>query len=146
MRLKVKLFVLLLTIASSTVYACGPDYVIRSTTRADGTNIGIVVHVSDFDGIPVWIPNKNDLPLPPVEARELALEWAKTKYSRYDSVEIPTISIELVGLEDCDSSKPKYLYVIEVLLKIDGNPIQGVGNWVAVFMDGTIVGTTEMKS
>ena len=147
MKLNIKIFILLTFITSATAYGCGGEYVVRSAEKADGTNVAIVVHESDFDGIPVWTPGENDPPLPLKTAREIALTWAQSEYLRYDRVEISTdSSLSMVGPIHCTSSEDNWLYIFDVVLVIDGNLVSGVGNWVAVFMDGTTVGPIEMES
>jgi len=146
MKLNVKFFIFLLIIISGAAFGCGGEYIVRSAVKADGTSVGIVVHESDFDNIPIWVPRVNDPPLSLSAAREIALAWAQTEYYRYDRVEISQeSSLSLVGPLECTSSRDNWLYIFDVRLVIDGNLVTGAGNWVAVFMDGTIAGPTEIE-
>ena len=139
------LCILLLTITCSGVFACGPDFLVKSAAKADGTKVGLLVHGSDFDGIPVWKLGDPWLPeaIDAYKAQELALDWAQDKYSRYDRVDITAPAMVSVGLEECGYGA-MWIYVFEAQLEIDGNALTGVGNWVGVLLDGTVVAPTEL--
>ena len=143
MILSVRKFLLFLVLISPTACGCGGEYRIMSTEKDDGTEISLIVNGSDFEAAPSWKPEEGEPPLSITAARKAVLEWAKTKYTRFDSVDISEISLKNTG--QCTGGDERWLYVFDLRPVIEGNAMWGSGNWAAVLMDGTVIGPTESK-
>jgi hypothetical protein len=138
---KITLVFTLMTLCfSASTFSC-EDHAVVTTQRDDGTKIGLVVPNGRLKDAPVWKPEDGEPPLSITAARDAVLKWAKDEYSRYDSVEISEISLKRSGY--CSSGE-YWFYVFDLRPVIDGNTLWGGGNWAAVLMDETVIGTTEL--
>ncbi|MCP5014606.1 MAG: hypothetical protein GY938_04905 [Ketobacter sp.] len=75
------------------------------------------------------------------EAHRLVMEWSKTEYSKYDSVGVRSIELSTYG---CSAVNNRWYYRFDLKPVFDGNEVWGAGNWAAVLMDGTVIGSTEI--
>jgi hypothetical protein len=112
---------------------------VMSVTEETGQTIELILDSAAIEKAPTWSPGAGNPPLPVSRAVEIANAWAKSRYARFDSVEIREISLKSLG---CSSPKGWY-YVFDFVPVIDGNRAYGSGNWAAVLMDGTVVGATR---
>ena len=80
-------------------------------------------------------------PLSVSQAYKRVQQWAKSEYSRYDSVGVREIAISEFS---CSLVEDIWYYRIDLVPVFDGNEIWGGGNFAAVLMDGTVVGPTEL--
>ncbi|NNG02516.1 MAG: hypothetical protein HKM95_00240 [Inquilinus sp.] len=131
----------LLAASDALASGCG-GHPVLSTTREDGTSIGLVISGEQMAETPVWLPEEGEPPLPLSHAARIALEWAEGVYTRYDSVHIHSINLRSYG---CWSSRgpdlrSRWYYVFNFAPVIDGNSVFGGGNFAAVLMDGTVIG------
>ncbi len=132
------LSVLLLT--AFPAIACPSDTTVMTTTRDDGKTIRLMIAESQFAQAPKWKLGEGEPPVSISQVREAALAWAESEYSRYDSVEISSISLRESG--GCSSNPRHWFYVVDFRPVIEGNRIWGSGNWAAVLLDGTVIGPT----
>ena len=133
---------LILIFLSQSLFACG-EHPIISYTKDDGTRMGLVIPESELSGTPEWDITQGEPPLSITTARDAVLSWAKEKYARYDSVKISAVSLREAS--GCHSIKARWIYVFDLQPVIDDNALWGSGNWAAVLMDGTVIGTREVK-
>ena len=110
--------------------------------EGDGTTIGLVASDADLARDPVWAPGHGEPPISPGRAYDLALAWARANWKRYDSFGLEEIILQTAG---CDSSRSKWVYVVELTPVIDGNRLFG-GSWfLGVLMDGSIIAPKPVK-
>lgn len=129
-----------LTFVSGSVFACGSGYPVLSTEKDDGTKIGLFISSEQVEATVSWDPGKSEPPLSVSDAYRLAREWGKKEYVRYDSIEVRELKLTKYR---CSSVSNRWYYVIDFAPVIDGNELWGSGNWLAVLMDGTIIGPRE---
>ncbi len=132
----VLLFVFLVPVKASL--AC--DGALVSTLTDDGKRIALKVSEEEILSAPKWKLSDGEPPLSISQAYQAAMEWAKDKYKRYDSVKV--WSLELKGY-NCSTHRDRWLYVVEFQPIIDGNRLFGSGNWAAILMDGKVIGPVE---
>ena len=132
--------VFIATVFSTAACSC-EDLAVISMQKDDGTRVGLVVPSESLKKAPKWIPDNGEPPLSISEARTTVLEWAADKFTRYDSVEISEISLRKSGA--CSGGE-YWFYIFDLRPVIEGNSLWGSGNWAAVLMDGTVIGTTEL--
>lgn len=120
--------------------ACG-DSAVLSTTKRDGTKVGLVITSEQIDNGIKWNPEQGEPPLSISQVHRKVQDWAKTEYSRYDRVEIREIALTKLG---CSLVEDYWYYRADLIPIFDGNQMWGSGNWAAVLMDGTVIGTTEV--
>jgi hypothetical protein len=121
---------------------CG-SHAVMSTTREDGTKIGIVISDAQLAHAPAWSPDKGEPPLSIAQVAKLSLTWAKDNYKRFDSVQIHSIDLSEVG---CTPGKHQWYYRVEFVPIIDGSRVYSGGHFVGVLMDGTVIGPTQLKN
>ena len=90
--------------------------------------------------MPQWAPDEGDPPLSVAKAAILAKKWARENYKTADRVEIRQISLTSLG---CSGITDRWYYVVEFLSKVNGVPKFEPGNWVAVLLDGRVIGPTR---
>lgn len=129
-------FAFLLPIEASL--AC--DGALVSTRTDDGKIIALKVSEEELFNAPKWKISDGEPPLSITQAYQAAMEWAKEKYKRYDSVKV--WSLELKGY-NCSTHRDRWLYVVEFQPIIDGNRVFGSGNWAAILMDGKVIGPVK---
>jgi hypothetical protein len=120
---------------------CG-DHPVMTTTKADGTTIGVVIKDEQLKKSPTWNIESGEPPLSISKAVTAAKAWGKRTYTRYDDVRIQSISLSAIG---CTSVKDKWYYMVHFSPIIDGNAVFGGGYFAAVLMDGTVVGPIPVK-
>jgi hypothetical protein len=91
---------------------------------------------------PRWTDLNSEPPIALIKATQIALQWAKLEYHRFDDVEINEINLRK---SYCSSLSDTWYYVIDFAPIIDGNRILGSGYFAAVLMDGTVVGPKRSK-
>lgn len=121
---------------------CGTRTVM-STTRDDGTKIGIVISDAQFSRAPSWSPEKGEPPLSIAQVIKVSLSWAKQTYKRFDSVQIQGISLSEVG---CNPGERSWYYLVHFAPIMDGSRIFSGGYFAGVLMDGTVVGPVQIKN
>lgn len=131
---------LLLVVGSETVLACG-DSPVMSTRKDNGKRIGLFISVIQIESAPEWKPGDGGVPpLSVTDAHDIVRNWAKLHYSRYDNVRVREISLRPYT---CAHVSERWYYLFDLNPVIDGNELWGAGNWAAVLMDGSVVGTRE---
>lgn len=130
--------IILVATGSAHASDCGKMPVMSATT-SDGKKVELVLDSVLVGRTPSWLPGASDPPISISRATELSLSWAKNHYSQFDSVEIREISLTSLG---CVGSSNQWYYVVEFIPVIDGARKYSPGNWVAVLMDGTVIGAT----
>ena len=118
------------------------DLPVLTTERRDGTKVGLFIANDQFANAPDWSPDSGDPPLSFSEAHRLAMEWAKTTYSKYDEVSVREISLTN---RFCSSTDKRWYYIFDFTLVFDGNVFLGSGNWTAVLMNGTVIGPRKIE-
>jgi hypothetical protein len=136
------LSVLLLTCCSWAQADCG-SRAVMSTTRDDGTKIGVVISDAQFMKAPAWSPDEGDPPISIAQVVKISSAWAKENFKRFDSVQIRSISLSEVG---CASSKRSWYYLVHFTPILDGSRVYTGGHFAGVLMDGTVIGPTKLKS
>jgi hypothetical protein len=114
---------------------CG-KHVVFGTTDETGRKIELILDSAVMQRTPAWNPQKGEPPLSVSKASRAALMWAKTKYTRYDSVEISELMLTSYS---CHRVRDRWYYRFQFSPIIDGNRVSGWGNFVAVLMDGSVV-------
>ena len=128
-------------VSAAVAFGCN-DHPVLSTTKDDGTKVGIFISEEQIRGTPGWVPEASEPPLPVSQAAELVKQWAEERYSRFDGVDIGSISLNRFV---CRGGKTHWYYIFHLRLKIDGNRLYGTGNFAAVLFDGTVIGPKEVK-
>ncbi len=123
---------------AKTLLAC--DGALVSTRTDDGKRIALKVSEEEIQAAPKWKISDGEPPLSVTQAYQAAMEWAKEKYKRYDSVKV--WSLALKGY-NCSTHRDRWLYIVEFQPIIDGNHLYGSGNWAAILMDGKVIGPIE---
>jgi hypothetical protein len=80
--------------------------------------------------------------LPLSKAVQLAEQWARNEYKRYESVRVHSISLGEYG---CPDQKGHWYYTVYFSPVIDGNVLFGSGHFAAVLMNGVVVGPSQAK-
>ena len=122
-------------------YSCG-SHPMLTTTREDGSKLGLVILPDQIASTPEWTPGTGEPPLALSKAVQLAEQWAKNEYKRYDSVQVRNITLSEYG---CPEQKRHWYYTVYFAPVIDGNVLFGSGYFAAVLMNGSIVGSTPIK-
>ena len=120
---------------------CG-NHPVLTTTKEDGRTIGIIISDEQRRKAPNWNIDSGEPPLSISKAVVAAKAWAKKTYTRYDDVQIQSISLSSFG---CSSMKDKWYYTVSFTPIIDGNAVFSGGYFAAVLMDGTVVGPVPVK-
>ena len=139
--MKYSLAVILLALSTLAFADCGTRTVM-STTRDDGTKIGIVISDAQFARAPKWSPDKGEPPLSVSQVVKISMAWAKENFKRFDSVQIQSINLSEIG---CTPGERQWYYLIHFFPIIDGNRVYSGGHFAAVLMDGTVIGPTQLK-
>jgi hypothetical protein len=116
-------------------------YPVISSTRADGTEVGVYLTEEQLKRAPNWPDQSTEPPLAVSKAVTIALRWAKVAYVRYDDVQIGEIWLRET---ECFGRRYWY-YLFRLAPVIDGNDVLESGHWVAVLLDGTVVGPVHSK-
>ena len=137
--------VFLLGAISAAAYAEGPDcgdHPVMTTTKDDGTAVGIVITDDQRRKSPTWNIESGEPPLSISKAIAAAKVWGKKTYTRFDDVRIHSVSLSSIG---CYSVKDKWYYLVNFSPIIDGNAVYGSGYFAAILMDGTVIGPVPVK-
>lgn len=140
-----RIFIVILSGAVSTAAYAGPDcgdHPVMTTTKDDGTTIGIVISDEQRKKSPAWEIESGEPPLSISKAVAAATDWGKKTYTRFDDVRIHSISLSSIG---CHSVKDKWYYLVSLSPIIDGNAVYGSGYFAAVLMDGTVIGPVPVE-
>ncbi len=114
---------------------CG-DHPFMSSTKSDGTKVGLFATVEMLRKTPKWNPEAGEPPISISHAVSEVKRWAKSFYSRFDDIEVDRISL---SENVCWEVKGRWLYVISLTPIVDGNKLHGSSYMAAVLMDGTII-------
>ena len=120
---------------------CG-KHSVYGTTDEQGRKVELVLDSSAVERGPTWTPGAKEPPLSIAKASRIALDWAKRKYARYDTVEIREIVLVPYS---CSAAQDRWYYRFEFTPVIDGNRTYGMGNFAAVLMDGSVVGPVSVQ-
>ena len=118
------------------------NYPVLTTTKEDGTTIGIVISDELRKRTPQWNIESGDPPLPLSKAVAAAKAWAKKTYTRYDDVKVECVTLNSYG---CAIAKNQWYYLVHFSPIIEGNALFGGTYFAAVLMDGTVVGPVPIK-
>src|SRR5262245_48381772 len=77
-------------------FACG-EYPVFSVKTEEGAEIGLYLPAERVAKTPEWEPGQGEPPLPLTGAIDAALQWAKTKYAKFDSVGIRDVELRRIG-------------------------------------------------
>jgi hypothetical protein len=116
-------------------FACG-DYAVFSVKTEEGAEIGLYLPAEQVAKTPEWEPGQGEPPLPLTAAIDAALQWAKTKYAKFDSVGIRDVELRPAS---CGSDSKRWYYIFNFSLYLDGSALFGSGQFAAVLMDGAVV-------
>ena len=136
--MRISLILLWLCNASVAFAGCG-ELPLASTHRDDGSIISVIVPEAQQLASPRWSPEDGEPPLALSQAITLGLTWARGHYTRFDEVEIDSVSLSRIG---CSDLRDRWYYLVHFSLKIEGQRLFGSGNFAAVLMDGTVVPPT----
>ncbi len=126
---------------SGVTVACGGgEYPVMSTQKDDGTKIGLFVSQAQIERTQSWTPAQGEPPLGLAPAYQVVKQWWRAQNTRYDDVNVREITLRKYG---CSLVADRWYYVIDLNPVIDGNELWGSGNWVAVLMDGTVIGSRK---
>ncbi|MDH4099617.1 MAG: hypothetical protein OEV28_03460 [Nitrospirota bacterium] len=104
--------------------------------KQDGTRLEIWVPSDVMTKTPKWIPGDGEPPLSVRDAISIAQNWARSKFSRYDRVDI--VDIDLFG-RSCWAAEGHWFYIVHFTPVINGRPVLDTSHFVAILMDGTVV-------
>lgn len=130
------LCVLGLDLWSAYGFECG-RMAVHSVIIDDGKKLSLFMSEEQFDPTLEWSPGQGEPPLSISKATKLALDWAKNKYSRFDSVGIWSIAMYRYS---CFTSKEHWFYIFNFQPIIEGAKLFGGAHFAAVLMDGTVIG------
>lgn len=126
---------------SGTVAACGSgNHPVMSARKDNGTQIGLFISQAQIEQTQAWKPEQGEPPLSVSAAYRTVKEWGRKNYTRYDGVNVRELSLKKYG---CSLVSDRWYYVFDLNPVIDGNELWSSGNWAAVLMDGTVIGTRE---
>jgi hypothetical protein len=139
------LFMLISLWGASQVFAeeqsCGSQ-AMMTMTKADGSKLGLFIPTAQISSSPAWSPEAGEPPLPVSKAVQLATEWAKKEYKRFDGVQVRGINLGTYG---CPTPKDRWYYTIHFVPVMETIPLLVPGYFVGILMDGTIIGPTALK-
>ena len=139
------LFIAISLLSASQVFAqeqsCGSQ-AMMTMTKADGSKLGLFIPFAQISSSPPWTPETGEPPLALSKAVQLATEWAKKEYKRFDGVQVRSINVTAYG---CPAPKDRWYYTVHFAPIMDTIPLLVPGYFVAVLMDGTIIGPTPAK-
>ncbi|MAD74175.1 MAG: hypothetical protein CML20_05160 [Rheinheimera sp.] len=142
--LRTSLIFLLLVSMHSFAQGCN-DSPFMSSTGQDGKKTGLFVKPNTFDGALAWEIGESDPPLPINAAVLIAQNWANGFYSRFDSVAVSSISINLVS--DCaPRAGSHWVYIFSLAPVIDGNRLYGARYMVGVTMGSNIIEPEDFEN
>ena len=135
------MFLILALVVSTSVFAyeCG-DHPFSSTSKQDGSKIGLFATLEDFDGSKSWSIENGEPPLSISEAVVIVKAWAASFYTRFDSVAVS--SFRMQG-DVCWKAKDQWVYVFDLAPIIDGNKLYGSAYMAAVTMSGKVIEPRE---
>jgi hypothetical protein len=136
-----KVLVLISAFVSLPALACS-DHAVYSTVRDDGSELGLFLN-KDIVSTPAWEPNGDEPPLSLGRAYSIALNWARSTYTRFDSVEIESISLQRYG---CSTLHDRWYYVVNFRPYVDGASVFSSSHFAAVLMDGRVVAPRLSKA
>jgi hypothetical protein len=132
-------------LASAEVFgqepSCGTQ-AMATINKADGAKLGLFMSPAQMSNSPAWTPETGEPPLAVSKAVQLATEWAKKEYKRFDGVQARAINL---GLYPCPTPKDRWYYTVHFTPIMDSVPLLVPGYFAAVLMDGTVIGPTPMK-
>ena len=117
-------------------FSCGTNPML-TITKEDGSKVGLFISPDQIAGTPEWMPGTGEPPLALSKAVQLAQEWAKNEYKRYDSVQVRSINLSEYG---CPEQKTHWYYIVYFAPVIEGNTLFGSGYFAAVLMNSTVLG------
>ena len=120
---------------------CGSQ-AMMTMTKGDGSKLALFIPPAQISNSPAWSPETSEPPLPVSKAVQLATEWAKKEHKRFDGVQVRGINLGTYG---CPAPKDRWYYTIHFVPVMDTIPLMVPGYFVAVLMDGTILGPTPVK-
>jgi hypothetical protein len=121
-------------------YSCGSHPMLTST-KEDGSKVGLIISPDQISKTLEWRPGTGEPPLTISKAVQLAQEWAKGEYKRYDGVQVRSISLGEYG---CPEQKRHWYYTVYFSPVIEGNVLYGSSNFAAVLMNGDVVGPVKL--
>lgn len=121
--------------------SCGSQAMV-TIAKADGSKSGLIIAPTQISSSPAWSPETGEPPLPLSKAVQLATEWAKKEHKRFDGVQVRGVNVTPYG---CPTPKDRWYYTVHFAPIIDSIPLLAPGYFVAVLMDGTIIGPTPVK-
>jgi hypothetical protein len=139
------LFIAITLSASANVFgqepSCGSQ-AMTTIAKADGAKLGLFISPAQMSNSPAWTPETGEPPLSVSKAVQLATEWAKKEYKRFDGVQARAINIGAYG---CPTPKDRWFYTVHFTPIMDSIPLLVPGYFAGVLMDGTVIGPTPMK-
>ncbi len=126
---------------ASSALACDSRAVFTAT-NGSGAKTGLFLSQDDFLASPDWDPAAGSPPLSIGSAISIAFEWAKRANEKYDGVVFAGLSLHEYS---CRSGPTYWYYVVDFTPTFDGNEVFGARSWVAVLLDGSVIGPTEMQ-
>jgi len=132
------LFALLLYSGVAHSLTCDKTPVLH--TEKNNLKYGLFITPQQIQQAPKWSPESAEPPVSISQAFNIAKTRGKKFFTRYDAVNIKSISINQYV---CDSVNGYWYYQIYLIPVIDGNEVAGAGNWIAVLMDGTVIGSRK---
>jgi hypothetical protein len=121
--------------------SCGSQPM-TTITKADGSKFGLFISPAQIANSPAWTPETGDPPLAVSKAVQLATEWAKKEYKRFDGVQARGINLGTYG---CAAPKDRWYYTVHFAPIMDTIPLLVPGYFAAVLMDGTVIGPAPVK-
>jgi hypothetical protein len=121
-------------------YSCESRPMLTST-KEDGSKVGLFISSAQILNTPEWKPGSGEPPLALSKAVQLAQEWAKSEYKRYDGVQVRSIGLSEYG---CPGYKGHWYYTVYFTPVIEGNVLYGSSNFAAVLMNGDVVGPIKL--
>lgn len=130
-----------LVLISADVLAVGCGKMpVMSATDPDGGRVELILDSDLIEKTSQWIPERGEPPLSVGKAANIAQKWNEKNYKGADSIEMRDISLRSLG---CSSMSNRWYYLIEFLPKVNGAPRFEPGNWVAVLLNGEVIGPTK---
>jgi hypothetical protein len=121
--------------------SCGSQ-AMATITKADGSKVGLFISPTQMSSAPAWTPESGEPPLAVSKAVQLATDWAKREYKRFDAVQARAINLGAYG---CPTPKDRWYYTVHFTPIMDSIPLLVPGYFAGVLMDGTVIGPTPMK-
>lgn len=140
MQILITVITTIFMLVMSSAHAACSKRTVMSMRGEDGVLTGIVISTTQLEKAPTWTPGRGEPPLSVARAVDIASQWGRIHYRKFDSARIDAVGLNEYG---CPSRKKYWFYLVQFRLVKNGKHVWG-GNFVAVLLDGTLVASQRL--